>query len=194
MWITQFQIFVYILLLSVKILGFVYLKLFSVHRNCIPFRNFTENFKNFCGSNLLFALFDKKNRENAPLWTGRAGQNGSVAKTKCFTDDHIFAFDRTIFNSWYSHWIAICKMFVSSSYSFKASCIHKLFFPSFQIECIYYSEKCFGSNLHENIAIISCCFFYVLCTEMRFASFLFGGFITAIVVHRKGNWQNAPVL
>ena len=74
-------------------------------------------------------------------------------------------------------------MFVSSSYSFKASCIHKLFFPSFQIECIYYSEKCFGSNLHENIAIISCCFFYVLCTEMRFASFLFGGFITAIVVN-----------
>lgn len=104
-----------------------------------PFRNFTEIFKNFCGSNLHFALFYKKNRENAPLWTGRAGQNGSVAKTKCFTDDHIFAFDRTIFNSWYSHWIAICKMFVSSSYSFKASCIHKLFFPSFQIECIYYS-------------------------------------------------------
>ena len=60
MWITQFQIFVYILLLSVKILGFVYLKLFSVHRNCIPFRNFTEIFKNFCGSNLHFALFDKK--------------------------------------------------------------------------------------------------------------------------------------
>ena len=169
MWITQFQIFVYILLLSVKILGFVYLKLFSVHRNCIPLSQFYWNFQKLLWFKFTFCIVWQKNRENAPLWTGRAGQNGSVAKTKCFTDDHIFAFDRTIFNSWYSHWIAICKMFVSSSYSFKASCIHKLFFPSFQIECIYYSEKCFGSNLHENIAIISCCFFYVLCRDPYYA-------------------------
>ena len=32
------------------------------------------------------------------------------------------------------------------------------------------------------------------CTEVHFASFLSGGFITAIVVNPpKGNWQNAPM-
>ena len=135
--------------------GVCVMKLFSLHKNCIPLSQFYWNFQKLLWFKFTFCIVWQKNRENAPLWTGRAGQNGSVAKTKCFTDDHIFAFDRTIFNSWYSHWIAICKMFVSSSYSFKTSCMHKLFFPSFQIECNYYSEKCFESNLHENIAIIS---------------------------------------
>jgi hypothetical protein len=36
--------------------------------------------------------------------------------------------------------------------------------------------------------------FLIHCTEVRFASFLSGGFITAIVVNPpKGNWQNAPI-
>ena len=60
MWITQFQIFVYILLLSVKILGFVYLKLFSVHRNCIPLSQFYWNFQKLLWFKFTFCIVWQK--------------------------------------------------------------------------------------------------------------------------------------
>ena len=57
-------------------------------------------------------------------------------------------------------------------------------------ECACKQES--QGNFGQKIVYIVRIFSLVQSTEVRFASFLSGGFITGFI-HRKGNWKNAPL-